>query len=205
MQYPLNGNYEITGRFEPRESMYIDGVWTLPFHYGVDWGAPAGTPVHAVADGAVTFAGWDYSGYGGGWHVIIDHGDGLTSHYLHMRDRPTLNVGQRVRAGQQIGVVGDTGISRGSHLHLEIKRDGVAVDPLPLLRHTEYSLGEIDMPFAAVIDNKHWYLVIPQGSGKPKAVILYGESQVEERGEFPVVYFSHENAKKAFWRAVDRA
>ena len=98
-------------------------------HAGVDFAAPAGTPVQAVAAGTVRFAG-ERGGYGN--LVIVAHPDGTESWYAHQRDLG-VRAGQRVEAGAVLGTVGSTGRSTGPHLHLEVRRGGAPIDPLPLL------------------------------------------------------------------------
>lgn len=201
---PLEQDWPVTAGFGEREPIALPGGGvTLPFHYGIDYAAPAGTPVRATHGGVVEYAGWDYSGYGGGYMVTLDGGD-WRSKYMHLLEPPAVRYGQVLAQGEHLGIVGSTGASLGDHLHYEQHHHGVPVDPAPLLRQNTYEIGEDEM-FVAIIDGRDWYLVIPQGTGKPKAVILYGESGVAERNEFPQVRFSHANAKKAFWSAVDRA
>ena len=97
-------------------------------HYGVDYAAPAGTPVVAVADGVVTFKGW--SG-GGGNTLKIKHARGLESGYLHLRGfAPGMAVGKRVSQGDLIGYVGATGIATGPHLDYRLWMGGKPTDPL---------------------------------------------------------------------------
>ena len=97
-------------------------------HRGVDFAAPAGTPVHAVADGVVTFAGRNGE-YGN--QVGIDHGAPYGSSYSHLqRIARGVRVGGPVRKGQVIGYVGRTGIATGPHLHFMMFKDGDYVDPL---------------------------------------------------------------------------
>lgn len=98
-------------------------------HAGVDFAAPAGTPVLAAADGVVEFAG-QRGGYGN--LVVLRHPDGTETRYAHQRDL-AVRAGDRVEAGAPLGTVGSTGRSTGPHLHFELRRDGVPVDPLPLL------------------------------------------------------------------------
>ena len=102
-------------------------------HLGVDYGAPVGTPVRTVADGVVSFSGWQ-NGYGK--VVEIDHGNGRTTLYAHLRHQD-VRKGQRVQQGQRIGAVGMTGWTTGPHLHFEFRLNGVHQDPLRIARNAE--------------------------------------------------------------------
>jgi murein DD-endopeptidase MepM/ murein hydrolase activator NlpD len=102
-------------------------------HLGVDYGAPSGTPVRTVADGIVSFSGWQ-NGYG---KVIeIDHGNGKTTLYAHL-SRQDVRKGSRVQQGQRIGAVGTTGWSTGPHLHFEFRVGGSHQDPLRVAKASE--------------------------------------------------------------------
>ena len=94
-------------------------------HSGIDFAAPYGTPIYAVADGTVQMAGYN-GGYGR--FVRLSHDGGLGSGYGHM-SRIAVSNGQRVRRGQVIGYVGSTGLSTGPHLHYELYRNGRPVNP----------------------------------------------------------------------------
>jgi murein DD-endopeptidase MepM/ murein hydrolase activator NlpD len=94
-------------------------------HKGVDLGAPSGAPIVAVTDGIVAFAGW-HGGHGN--YVQIRHGTSMGTGYAHM-SRIKVKRGQTVTAGQVIGYVGSTGISTGPHLHFEVFKNNVAVNP----------------------------------------------------------------------------
>lgn len=94
-------------------------------HKGNDYAAPAGTPTYAAADGTVITAGWSNSA--GNW-VVIDHGNGLVTKYMH-HSEILVSAGQTVKKGQQIGKVGSTGYSTGAHLHFQVELNGVAVNP----------------------------------------------------------------------------
>ena len=96
------------------------------WHSGIDLAAASGTPVFATLGGTVTVI---LSPGGYGLHVIIDHGGGLSSLYGHLSAVDVM-TGEVVVAGEQIGAVGSTGNSTGPHLHFEIRRDGIAEDPL---------------------------------------------------------------------------
>lgn len=95
-------------------------------HDGIDLAAPAGTPVKTAAEGTVLFAG-DQPGYGK--IVIVEHAGGLITLYAHNRDL-RVKSGQRVRPEQVIATVGESGRTSGPHLHFEVRRGGVPVDPL---------------------------------------------------------------------------
>ena len=98
-------------------------------HHGVDYAAPAGTPVVAIADGTVIRRGWDNGG--GGNYVRIRHANNLESAYLHLRGFASgIAVGTHVSQGQVIGYVGSTGASTGPHLDFRLYKGGTAIDPL---------------------------------------------------------------------------
>jgi len=117
----------------------VDGVVTSTFgrrhdpfhgkqssHKGLDIAAPSGTSIQPVRAGTVVSAG-RRGGYGN--VVVLDHGDGTTSLYAHCKDIK-VQAGARVELGDVIATVGSTGRSTGPHLHLEIHRNGQAVDPV---------------------------------------------------------------------------
>lgn len=96
------------------------------FHSGTDLAADIGTPVAAFADGTVDFIG-ESEVYG--LYIQLDHGNGVTTFYCHC-SALYAQKGETVSAGQTIAAVGDTGNATGPHLHLEIKRDGVLLNPI---------------------------------------------------------------------------
>jgi murein DD-endopeptidase MepM/ murein hydrolase activator NlpD len=100
------------------------------FHTGIDLLAPSGTPVAAAASGRIAYAGL----LGGGWGllVVVKHHDGVRTFYAHL-SRVDVHVGDRVRAGTRVGLVGATGDASGPHLHFEVRVRGAAVDPLSAL------------------------------------------------------------------------
>ena len=102
-------------------------------HLGVDYAAPTGTPVRAVGDGAVEFAGWQ-NGYGN--VVILRHAGDRETRYAHL-SRLNVRQGQRVEQGQQVGDVGATGWATGPHLHFEFRMRGAVVDPMKIARESE--------------------------------------------------------------------
>ena len=97
-------------------------------HYGVDFSAPVGTPVHAVADGKVSKAGWNG---GNGKFVKIQHDAVYETGYSHLSSiAPSVRTGSGVKQGQVIGYVGATGLATGPHLHFAMYRNGEYVDPM---------------------------------------------------------------------------
>lgn len=113
-------------------------------HTGVDYAAPMGTPVHSVADGVVTKAGW---GGGGGNTIKIKHSGGLETGYLHLKSfAKGIKVGARVSQGQTIGYVGSTGTSTGPHLDYRIWQNGKPIDPLKITQQPSEPISKKLMP-----------------------------------------------------------
>src|SRR5499426_444679 len=134
LRWPVQG--KVTSRFGPRGFFHL--------HRGVDIKASKGTPVHAAAAGTVAFSGRQ-SSYG---RVIkIDHPDGLRTIYAHNSSN-FVRTGQRVKAGAVIAAVGQTGRATTNHLHFEVRRRGLARDPLPLLRSQPRVVAQNDEPRA---------------------------------------------------------
>lgn len=105
----------------------VTGVFKL--HSGLDFSAPAGTPIYAATGGLVAI-----SGAGGAWgnQVVVHHADGVQTRYAHASEL-LVDVGDQVEAGEPVALVGTTGYSTGNHLHFEVIVDGRPVDPLPWL------------------------------------------------------------------------
>ena len=141
-------------------------------HYGVDYVAPAGTPVHATADGEVVFIDRNRDA---GIHVKISHGGSYTSWYLHLsRPADGLRLGQRVEQGQTIGYVGSTGLVTSTHLDYRLERNGQFIDPLQLEAPVAAPLPAVQMAkFSAQRDQ--WLNLIRQGQ-QQVAVVLAGSS-----------------------------
>ena len=97
------------------------------FHYGMDFSARKGTPIYATGNGTVRRADNRSSGFGK--HIRIDHGFGYVSLYAHL-SKYNVRRGQKVKRGDIIGFVGNTGRSRGPHLHYEILKDNKKINPL---------------------------------------------------------------------------
>jgi len=120
---PVKSAYRFTSGFGYRRDPKTGG---RRMHNGTDFAAPHGTDIFATADGVVTFAGWN-SGYGN--YVEIQHEFGIETRYGHM-SRIRVKKGQRVSRGQQIGDMGSTGRSTGTHLHYEVRVNGKPVNPM---------------------------------------------------------------------------
>lgn len=110
-------------------------------HHGVDYAAPKGTPVHAVADGVVTVKGWDPKG--GGNYIKIKHAGNLMTGYLHLSGfAKGLAQGKRVSQGELIGYVGSTGLSTGPHLDFRVWKNGTPIDPLKIPQEPAEPIAE---------------------------------------------------------------
>jgi len=104
-------------------------------HLATDYGAPSGSPVVAIANGIVTFAGVE-GGYGN--LVRIKHASGLTTGYAHLsRIAPGIRAGRAVRQSEVIGLVGQTGLATGPHLHFMMAKNGKPMNPVPALKKGE--------------------------------------------------------------------
>jgi murein DD-endopeptidase MepM/ murein hydrolase activator NlpD len=123
---PVPSGYVLTSSFGWRTSPTRGGA---DFHTGQDFARPEGSPVTAVSNGVVVYTGWS-GGYGS--LIRVRHANGVESWYAHL-STIDVNVGDDVRAGDQLGAVGSTGNSTGPHLHLEIRVDDQPVDPMPWL------------------------------------------------------------------------
>ncbi len=118
----------VTSRFSSRRFHPLLKIFRP--HYGVDYGAPVGTPVRVTAAGTVLQAAWDG---GGGKAVKVRHPNGYVTCYLHLsRFAAGIRAGARVRQGDLVGYVGATGLATGPHLDYRVQRDGDWIDPQSL-------------------------------------------------------------------------
>lgn len=114
-------------------------------HHGVDYAAPAGTPVYSVGDGVVTVKGWDSKG--GGNYLKIKHNATYTTEYMHLKGfAQGIGQGSHVKQGQLIGYVGATGMATGPHLDYRVFKDGTAINPLSMDLPAVEPVNEEDMP-----------------------------------------------------------
>jgi murein DD-endopeptidase MepM/ murein hydrolase activator NlpD len=116
---PVKTNVEFTSGFGVRSDPFHAGA---AMHPGIDLAGAVGTPIYATADGVVLRAGWNSGGYGNLSAILV-------------------NAGDHVTRGQQIGRMGSTGRSTGTHLHYEVRIDGRAVNPIPFMKSTDYVLA----------------------------------------------------------------
>jgi murein DD-endopeptidase MepM/ murein hydrolase activator NlpD len=130
---PLKFTPRISSGFTSRRMHPILG--TNRAHLATDYAAPTGSPVVAVANGVITFAGWD-GGYGN--LVRIKHSTGLTSGYAHLsRIAAGIRSGRAVKQSELLGLVGSTGLATGPHLHFMMTKNGTPINPVPALKKGE--------------------------------------------------------------------
>lgn len=147
-------------------------------HHGVDFAAPSGTPVFAASAGVVLSADNTSLSEAFGNAVLIEHGDQLTSLSAHL-SRLDVKLGEWVQAGQQIGLVGQTGRATGPHLHFEVWRGSVPQDPITLIplspKERQQAMAEMQRQAAASLakpssSNRQIASVQTAKSGSRKAV-----------------------------------
>lgn len=130
MIWPLPGDGRVYSKFGPRKAPTA-GAST--YHKGVDIGGEYGAQIVAVLAGTVSRVAYSWDG---GNHVIIDHGNGLQTKYLHC-SKTLVQTGDFVMQGEVVGLVGSTGVSTGPHLHFGVLINGTHVDPLNYISYDE--------------------------------------------------------------------
>ena len=125
--YPID-RYIITGVYGSQR--ILNGKPRRP-HYGIDFHAPEGTPVKAMMDGEVTLS--EKNMYFTGGTIIFDHGHGISTLYMHMKDI-SVQVGEKVKKGQFVGTLGQTGRATGPHLDIRLNWFDVKLDPQTILK-----------------------------------------------------------------------
>lgn len=123
MRIPFDGSFPVTQRFGEK-------ITDPSGHTGIDYALYLGTPVLAAMDGKVIRTAYLATGYGS--HVVLEHDGGLQTVYAHLSS-VCVSIGDTVSEGQTIGRSGNSGNSTGAHLHFEVRRLGVPVDPEELL------------------------------------------------------------------------
>jgi len=120
---PAKGTYRISSSYGRR----IDPVYgNYRFHHGVDFATKKGTPVYATGDGVIKDVKFEFRGYGN--QVVIDHGFGYCTRYAHL-SAVYVGEGMKIKRGECIGTVGNSGKSTGDHLHYEVEYRGKDVNP----------------------------------------------------------------------------
>lgn len=127
--YPVPPSSIVTQTFEEHVRRAKANNWQY-YNGGIDWAVPSGTPIKAAQDGAVKEVRNDATGYG--THVRVEHANGYLTIYAHMQ-KIDVKVGDTVKAGQVVGKSDNTGNSTGPHLHFELRKGNVPIDPAPLL------------------------------------------------------------------------
>lgn len=151
----------VTSKFSHRRFHPV--LHTFRPHYGVDYGAPTGTPAMVTANGTVTFAGWDR---GGGKTVKVRHAGGYVTAYLHLsRFAEGIRPGASVKQGDVVGFVGATGLATAPHLDYRVSLNGNWIDPLSLT-----TLPARPLSGAELVHFKQWRqaLDLSLTSGKPQ-------------------------------------
>ena len=125
---PTQDKYIITGVYGSQR--ILNGKPRRP-HYGVDFHAPEGTDVKAMMDGTITLA--EKNMYFTGGTIIFDHGHGISTLYMHMKDI-YVKIGQSVKQGEVVGTLGKTGRATGPHLDIRLNWFDVKLDPMTILK-----------------------------------------------------------------------
>jgi murein DD-endopeptidase MepM/ murein hydrolase activator NlpD len=126
---PMGIEYATTSPFGTRRTYNGGSYAATSYHSGQDFGAPAGVPILAPADGVIVLT---EPLQVRGNAIVIDHGHGIFTGYWHLSESK-VTVGQAVKRGDVLGLVGTTGLSTGAHLHWELRIYGIAVDPMQFL------------------------------------------------------------------------
>lgn len=129
--YPINGggSYIWPTQTSKRITSYFGETEDRNHtHQGLDIAAAGGSQIIAVSSGKVVTRAYEANGFG--YYIVIEQNDGIRAYYAHMRQASYLSVGDTVKAGQTIGMVGTTGSSTGNHLHLEFRKGTTRINPL---------------------------------------------------------------------------
>jgi murein DD-endopeptidase MepM/ murein hydrolase activator NlpD len=133
MRYPFEGTFDKTQTFNQENAVLIGGR-----HKGVDFALPCGTPIFPILTGVVVKASFERTL---GFFLSIQSGN-ITHEYFHLKELK-VNVGQQVSEGQIIALSGTTGLSTGCHLHLQVFRDNVLINPIALLDSAQPVQNEV--------------------------------------------------------------
>jgi murein DD-endopeptidase MepM/ murein hydrolase activator NlpD len=128
--------FPVSGRISSNYGRRADPIsGERNFHSGIDISAAPGTPIRATADGVVSHSGWTNTS---GYVVVLEHGCGYSTLYAHNRSN-VVKVGESVSRGDVIAYVGSTGKSTGPHVHYEIWKEGINVNPKPYVNGDMYT------------------------------------------------------------------
>ena len=175
--WPCPGIDKVSSKFGPRTPP-CKGASSM--HGGIDIGAASGTSIKAFASGKVVQnVAWNKSA---GNYIKIDHGNGVATRYLHMKQPSPLKVGTEVASGQEVGLVGNTGVGTGAHLHFEIHINGEKVDPLDYVKPGGGTTGKLpalgDTGEGSNPSTPNEGSTTPGGViGAPTDDLLYGDTQ----------------------------
>lgn len=142
---PMAQPYTVTQLFGANPN---NGIYNGAGHTGLDLAAPEGTPLYAITDGEVVIANGGYEHINGN-HIVYKLPNGAYLYYGHMRDVPLVKVGDKLKKGQQVGYVGQTGLVTGPHLHLEGRvtpQWGQFYDPASLIFNSPPFPGQVVVP-----------------------------------------------------------
>lgn len=177
--WPVPGYTTITSGFGPRNS---PTAGASSYHKGIDIGAPLGTPIVAAASGTVIASG-PASGYGN-W-IKIDHGNGVTTTYGHMKTLYA-KTGQTVSAGEKICLVGSEGVSTGPHLHFQVEVNGSAVNPVPYFNKKAAGSGSGSTNGSASTNEKACYNYLKGTMGLNTAAACAVLANINQESGFKV-------------------
>jgi murein DD-endopeptidase MepM/ murein hydrolase activator NlpD len=149
LKNPVSYKYISSGYTTGRR--YISAFDISTGHRAIDYSAKSGSPIRAVGDGTITFAGWNSQGYGN--LVKMRHNSTFSTNYAHM-SKIYVSPGQRVQQGDIIGAVGSTGLSTGPHLHFEMVKFGTKINPLTVDLPSDKAVKEENLEsFQEIIKN----------------------------------------------------
>ena len=136
LKNPVSFKYISSGYTTGRR--YVSAFNVSTGHRAIDYAASIGTPIKAVGEGTVIYAGWNSKGYGN--FVSIRHNETFTTNYAHM-SKIYVRYGQKVNQGDIVGTVGSTGFSTGPHLHFEMVKYGTKINPLTVDLPSDKAVG----------------------------------------------------------------
>ena len=174
----------VTSRFS--HSRFHPVLKSFRPHYGVDYGAPVGTPVRVTASGTVVSAGWDG---GGGKTVKVRHPNGFLTAYLHLSGFASgVRSGGRVRQGDIVGYVGSTGLATGPHLDYRVQQNGRWIDPLSIKAVPAEPVSKLRRPeFEAVRQAMRASLESGRAFEPPAITVASEATQVAAAGAGPAL------------------